>query len=58
MKFLFNPLNSQFEIKNSLTLKKVIKSFLLESKTDQEFSKVNILFDEDSILFNDDDENL
>lgn len=56
MSFHFNPMNGLFE---KITIVKapsdIIKSILLASTPEVEFSKAEILFDIDSILYNDDE---
>ena len=62
MGFKFNPLTGLLEIvgesisESVISKKEIIRSVLLESRQDSEFPVAMILFDIDSILYNDDEE--
>ena len=59
MAFKFNPLTGQLDLvggTSTLTIKEVIKSILLDSKQDIALPIASIIFDADSILYNDDGE--
>ncbi len=61
MSITFNPFTGRLDFTGSgsttstLTKKEVIKAILLESNQSLDLPLASILFDEDSILFNDDD---
>jgi hypothetical protein len=61
MAFKFNPLTGELDLVgastgSSITITTVLKSILLDSDPDSAFPVASILFDADSILFNDDGE--
>ena len=61
MAFKFNPLTGELDLVgvssgSSITITTVLKSVLLDSDADAPFPVASILFDADSILFNDDGE--
>lgn len=61
MPYKFNPLTGAldyYEVSSSADKisKKTIKAILIESTYDVDEKKANILFDSDSILYNDDEE--
>jgi hypothetical protein len=62
MSVVFNPFTGTFDFTGSggggstLTKKQVIKAILVESNQNLDLPVAAILFDNDSILFNDDEE--
>jgi hypothetical protein len=59
--FKFNPLTGLLDLVNSsttVTISGVIQSILLDSTPDATYPVASILFDADSILYNDDSEEL
>jgi hypothetical protein len=56
MAFKFNPLTGMLDLvgDSSLTIKTAIKAILVESTYEVDGKKAAIIFDEDSILYNDD----
>jgi len=56
--YKFNPFTGNFDLVGSKSskAKDVIKKILVESNQSIDLPKAEILFDEDSILFNDDSE--
>jgi len=64
MSVVFNPFTGTFDFTGSggggstLTKKDVIKSILVESNQSLTLPIASILFDEDSILYNDDDQGI
>lgn len=61
MSIVFNPFTGKLDFKGSggtgtLTIKDVVKSILVESDETLDLPLAAILFDDDSILFNDDGE--
>jgi hypothetical protein len=57
MAFKFNPLTGLLDLVNTtVTISGVIQSILLDSTPDATYPIASILFDADSILYNDDEE--
>ena len=52
----YNPSTGKLDLVESLTVGEVIGSILIESNETLTFPKAEILYDEDSILYNDDEE--
>jgi hypothetical protein len=58
-KIVFNPFTGNFDfVGKGLSKSDIIKSILVESNQSIPLPVAAILFDEDSILYNDDDEEL
>lgn len=56
---VFNPFTGKLDYVNKSTSKAdIAKMFLIDSKQDIEFPVASLLFDDDSILYNDDDAEL
>jgi hypothetical protein len=58
MPFKINLITGNLDYYEVVTIKETIKSILLASKKNDNFTVASILFDEDSILYNDDEEEL
>lgn len=53
---IFNPFTGKLDYVNKSTSKSdIVKMFLIDSRQDIEFHVSSLLFDEDSVLYNDDD---
>lgn len=61
MSLTFNPFTGKLDFLgngSSVTKKEIIKAILVESNQSLEMPVASILFDDDSILYNDDDEEI
>jgi hypothetical protein len=58
MRLKFNPLTGKMDLVESLSIREVISSILVESNETLTLHKAEILFDENSVLYNDDCEDL
>lgn len=54
MAFKFNALTGKLDLYNDISIQEVLKSILIESDETLALLKAEILFDEDSILYNED----
>lgn len=56
MPYKFNPLTGKLDYyETSITKKELVSTILVESNETLELPKAEILFDDDSILYNDDE---
>lgn len=58
-KVVFNPFTGRFDyVSSAISKKEIAQMFLIDSKQDTDFPVASLLFDDDSVLYNDDDAEL
>ncbi len=58
-KIVFNPFTGKLDyVSKVLSKKEISQMFLIDSKQDIDFPVASLLFDDDSVLYNDDDAEL